>query len=272
MTDARAFRDAIGHFPTGVTVVTASGPDGPAGLTTNAVTSVSLDPLLLLVCFESRSRTLKVVRTSRRFAVNVLRAGDEDLAAVFASKRVARGKFADVTHTEAHGVPVLDGALAWIAWELPSCAPAGDHEIRIGEVLGTGPGQAGDPLVFYRGALHDDRPLSMGGGAGEAMTGRVCAITGASSGLGYETALALARMGATVALLCRSVERGARARERIAAATGNDDLHVVALRSRQPRHRARRRRRAAGALRRAARARQQRRPVAHAAPDHRRRP
>ena len=63
--------------------------------------------------------------------------------------------------------------------------------------------------------------------AGDEMTGRVCAITGASSGLGYETALALARRGATVALLCRSVERGAAARERIAAATGNDDLHVV---------------------------------------------
>jgi NAD(P)-dependent dehydrogenase (short-subunit alcohol dehydrogenase family) len=65
------------------------------------------------------------------------------------------------------------------------------------------------------------------GAAGDAMAGRVCAITGASSGLGYETALALARQGATVALLCRSVERGTVARERIAAATGHEDLHVV---------------------------------------------
>jgi len=64
-------------------------------------------------------------------------------------------------------------------------------------------------------------------GGGDEMAGRVCAITGASSGLGYETALALARMGATVALLCRSVERGAAARAKIAAATGNDDLYVV---------------------------------------------
>jgi flavin reductase (DIM6/NTAB) family NADH-FMN oxidoreductase RutF len=148
---ARAYRDAIGHFPTGVTVVTATGPDGPAGMTTNAVASLSLDPLLLLVCFESRSRTLEVVRSSRRFAVNVLRAGDEDLAAVFASKRVPAEKFADVTHTESHGVPVLDGALAWVACELRELRPAGDHEIGIGEVLGTGVGAAGDPLVFYRG-------------------------------------------------------------------------------------------------------------------------
>ena len=150
--NARAFRDAIGHFPTGVTVVTATGPDGPAGMTTNAVTSLSLDPLLLLVCFASRSRTLEVVRASRRFAVNVLRAEDEELAAVFASKRVGAEKFADVTHAESHGVPVLDRALAWIACELRELRPAGDHEIGIGAVLGTGVGQAGDPLVFYRGA------------------------------------------------------------------------------------------------------------------------
>ena len=149
---ARAFRDAIGHFPTGVTVVTATGPDGPAGMTTNAVTSLSLDPLLLLVCFESSSRTLEVVRVSRRFAVNVLRAEDEELAAVFASKRIGGEKFADVTHKESHGVPVLDRALAWIACELRELRPAGDHEIGIGEVLGTGVGQAGDPLVFNRGA------------------------------------------------------------------------------------------------------------------------
>lgn len=153
MSSARAFRDAIGHFPTGVTVVTATGPDGPAGLTTNAVASLSLEPLLVLVCFESRSRTLEVVRASRRFAVNVLRAGDEQLAAVFASKRVAAEKFADVTHTESHGVPVLDRALAWVACELRELLPGGDHEIGIGEVLGTGTGDpAGEPLVFFRGA------------------------------------------------------------------------------------------------------------------------
>lgn len=149
--NARAFRDAIGRFPTGVTVVTATGPHGPAGMTTNAVTSLSLDPLLLLVCFASHSRTLEVVRGSRRFAVNVLQAGDEELAAVFASKRVPAEKFAEVTHTEAHGVPVLDGALAWVACELCELRPAGDHEIGIGAVLGTGGAEDGDPLVFYRG-------------------------------------------------------------------------------------------------------------------------
>jgi 3-hydroxy-9,10-secoandrosta-1,3,5(10)-triene-9,17-dione monooxygenase reductase component len=148
---ARAYRDTIGRFATGVTVVTATGPHGPAGMTTNAIASLSLSPRLLLVCFEARSRTLEVVRTSRRFAVNILRAEDAELAAVFASKRVGREKFEAVTHTEEHGVPVLDRALAWVACELRELRPGGDHEIGIGEVLGTHAAAPGDPLVFFGG-------------------------------------------------------------------------------------------------------------------------
>lgn len=147
----RAYRDTIGHFATGVTIVTTAGPDGPAGMTTNAVTSLSLQPLLLLVCFDRGSRTLDAVRASRRFAVNVLRAADRELAAVFASKRVGRDKFDSVTHTEAHGVPVLDAALAWIACELRELLPGGDHVIGIGAVNGMGIGDESDPLVYFRG-------------------------------------------------------------------------------------------------------------------------
>jgi flavin reductase (DIM6/NTAB) family NADH-FMN oxidoreductase RutF len=140
----------IGRFATGVAIVTCQDADGPAGLTTNAVTSLSLDPLLLLVCFDNSSRTLAAVRSARRFAVNVLRAGQEDLAAVFASKRVAREKFEAVTHTVAHGVPVLDDALAWVACDLVELLPGGDHTIGIGSVNG-GDAAEGEPLVFYRG-------------------------------------------------------------------------------------------------------------------------
>ena len=152
---ARAFRDTIGRFSTGVAIVTTIGPDGPAGMTTNAVTSLSLDPLLLIVCFEMRSRTLDVVRASQRFAVNILRAGDEELAAVFASKRIGPEKFEALTHhrwREEHGVPVLDRALAWVACDLRELLPGGDHEIGVGEVVRTGTGDDGDPLVFHRGA------------------------------------------------------------------------------------------------------------------------
>jgi flavin reductase (DIM6/NTAB) family NADH-FMN oxidoreductase RutF len=150
--DATEYRDVIGRFATGVTIVTCQGRDGPAGLTTNAVTSLSLDPLLLLVCFDNTSRTLPVVRESRRFAVNVLRAGQEDLAAAFASKRVAREKFESVTHTVAHGVPVLDDALAWIACDLVELLPGGDHTIGIGSVTHLDAPDDAPPLVWYRGA------------------------------------------------------------------------------------------------------------------------
>ena len=149
--DPGRYRQVMGHFATGVAIVTCSGPDGPAGLTTNAVTSVSLEPLLLLVCFDNTSRTLVAVRHARRFAVNVLRAGQEDLARVFASKRVAREKFEAVTHMVAHGVPVLDGALAWLACDLRELHPGGDHTIGIGAVTHLDADPGGEPLVWFRG-------------------------------------------------------------------------------------------------------------------------
>lgn len=136
-------------FPTGVAVVTASGP---VGLTTNAVTSLSLDPVLLLVSFDNTSRTLPVVRETGRFAVNVLRADQEELARVFASKRVAAEKFAAATHSTLHGVPVLEGVVAWFVCELEQLVPAGDHTIGIGAVTELDFDPDGEPLLFVRGA------------------------------------------------------------------------------------------------------------------------
>jgi flavin reductase (DIM6/NTAB) family NADH-FMN oxidoreductase RutF len=151
VADAARFREVMGHFASGVAIVTCNGPDGPAGLTTSAVASVSLDPLLLLVCFDNGSRTLAAVRGARRFAVNVLRAGQEDLALVFATKRVAREKFEAVTHKVAHGVPVIDGALAWLACDLTETVHAGDHTIGIGAVTHLDAAPDGEPLIYYKG-------------------------------------------------------------------------------------------------------------------------
>jgi 3-hydroxy-9,10-secoandrosta-1,3,5(10)-triene-9,17-dione monooxygenase reductase component len=148
--DAARFRDVVGRFPTGVAIITCQGPQGPAGLTTNAITSLSLDPMLMLVCFDNGSRTLDAVRAGKRFAINILRAGSEDLAQVFASKAVAREKFEAATHTVAHGVPVLDDALAWLACDLAELYPGGDHTIGIGAVTHMDAFE-GEPLVFYRG-------------------------------------------------------------------------------------------------------------------------
>lgn len=148
--DPAAYRAAIGHFATGVTIVTSRGPNGPAGLTTNAVCSLSLSPLLILVCLDEGSRTLGAVRESGRLGVNVLAESQRALALAFATKAPASEKFEGVPWAEVDGVPVLDGVVAWLTGEVRELLPGGDHHIGIAEVTGLGaPG--GEPLVFYRG-------------------------------------------------------------------------------------------------------------------------
>src|SRR5271168_526654 len=92
------YRQVVGHFATGVAVITAQGPDGPGGMTANALCSLSLDPLLLLVCFENTARTLPIIRGSGRFAVNVLASDQLELSLLFASKLAEAAKFADVDY------------------------------------------------------------------------------------------------------------------------------------------------------------------------------
>lgn len=146
------YRDVIGHFATGLCVVTVQSPEGPVGMTANALTSVSLDPLLLLVCFDRGSRTLPIAREHGRFGVNVLAAHQRDLALLFASKRPEGEKFAGVAHRLHDGVPVLEGALAWLGCELTELVEAGDHVIGLGAVLLAEAGE-GEPLVWYRGGF-----------------------------------------------------------------------------------------------------------------------
>lgn len=158
--DPDRFRQVIGHFPTGVSVVTCQGPDGPAGLTTNAVASLSLDPVLLLVCFDRASRTLPAVAAAGRFAVNVLAADQEDLARAFASKRTPAEKFEAATHRVAHGLPVLDGAVAWLACDLRDLHDGGDHVIGVGAVTAYDDAShpPREPLVFHDGAYRGLAP------------------------------------------------------------------------------------------------------------------
>ena len=144
------FRSVMGHFATGVTVVTASSPDGPVGMTANAVASLSLEPLLLLVAFDNDARTLPVVRDVGRFGVNVLTAGQADLARLFASKAPEREKFAGVAHTVHDGIPVIEGVLAWVGCRLEQLVPGGDHTIGIGAVESAEAGE-GSPLMWFRG-------------------------------------------------------------------------------------------------------------------------
>jgi flavin reductase (DIM6/NTAB) family NADH-FMN oxidoreductase RutF len=148
--DPARYRTVFGHFATGVAVITVAGPSGEGGLTANAVCSVSLDPLLALVCFEQSARTLPLVRDAGRFAVNVLGAGSEDVARVFASKVPEAEKLRGVPHRREARTPILDAALAWIVCDVRELIPAGDHEIAIGEVVAMDLAE-GDPLVWFRG-------------------------------------------------------------------------------------------------------------------------
>jgi flavin reductase (DIM6/NTAB) family NADH-FMN oxidoreductase RutF len=144
------FRAVMGHFATGVAVVTVDTPNGPQGMTANAVASLSLDPVLVLVCFDNKARTLPEVERAKRFGVNVLAAGQEHLARRFASKEDT--KFADVPHSVDDGIPVLDGTLAWVGCDLESLIPAGDHTIGIGSVHAAELGVEGlEPLIWLRG-------------------------------------------------------------------------------------------------------------------------
>jgi 3-hydroxy-9,10-secoandrosta-1,3,5(10)-triene-9,17-dione monooxygenase reductase component len=149
--DRQRYRAVMGHFATGVAVVTGLGADGAVGMTTNALCSLSLDPLLVLACFDNQARTLPVVRESGRFGVNVLRAGQDAVSGQFASKLPLDRKFDAVDYRLEQGVPVLGGALAWLVCDVREMLPGGDHTIGIGAVVAMGH-EEGDPLVWYRGA------------------------------------------------------------------------------------------------------------------------
>ena len=148
--DPRAFRDACGRFVTGVCVVTSFGPDGPSGMTANAVTSLSLEPPLVIVCFDRAARTLGAVEHSARLALQFLAHDQEALAARFASKLPEPEKFEAASWSDRRGVPALDGCLAGMGCELRELLPGGDHLVAIAEVVDLWTGD-GDPLVFFRG-------------------------------------------------------------------------------------------------------------------------
>jgi flavin reductase (DIM6/NTAB) family NADH-FMN oxidoreductase RutF len=154
--DPDRFRTAMGMLPTGVTVVAAGGPEGPAGATANAVGSLSIEPMLMLACLDRGSRTLLAVQAANRFGVSVLHAGQEEIARAFATKAPVADKWEGIGWSERDGVPAIDDALLFVACDLRDVIAGGDHVIVTGEVTALHTA-AGDPLVFHEGAY---RPLS----------------------------------------------------------------------------------------------------------------
>lgn len=150
-SDARTFRDALGCFATGVTIVTAMGDDGlPIGLTANSFTSVSLDPPLLLVCIANNAGSAAVLESAERFAVNVLQIGQQPTSNRFASK--AEDRFgATPWEVGEFETPVLTGSLASFECARHAVHEGGDHFVLIGRVLKARFEPRRDPLLYFRG-------------------------------------------------------------------------------------------------------------------------
>lgn len=149
--DSAEFRQVLGHFPTGVTVVAAVSDGEPAGLAIGSFGSVSLEPPLVMFCPGKSSSSWPAIERSGVFCVNVLAADQADLSSRFAGREP--DKFAGVAwSTRSTGSPVIDGCLAWIDCTIETVHEAGDHWIVIGRVvdLGVGRPDAG-PLIFFKG-------------------------------------------------------------------------------------------------------------------------
>lgn len=149
--EAAEFRRVLGHFVTGVTVLTTRNAAGaPAGLTVNAFASVSLDPPLVLVCVDRSSNTHALIEAAGVFAVNVLPDEQERTSRRFAEEETDR-KFDGIAwRDEVTGAPILDDALAWVDCRVHTRCEGGDHTVWIGQVV-AGDAREGVPLLFYRG-------------------------------------------------------------------------------------------------------------------------
>lgn len=150
--DAAEFRRIMGHFATGVAVVTTRDPDTgtPCGLTVSAFTSVSLEPLLVLVCIEKHADSHECIRRAGYFAVNILPFHGESLSRRFAGAEPLE-KFQGVAFREERtGAPILEDAMGWLDCRVHAVHPAGDHSIFVGEVL-AGDAHEDAPLIFFRG-------------------------------------------------------------------------------------------------------------------------
>ena len=153
--DCRAFRDTLGRFATGVTVLTALAPGGePIGLTISSFNSVSLDPPLILWSLSVESPSLEAFRAATHYAVNVLSTDQQEISNLFAARTGDR--FAGVPLRQgANGVPLIEGCCAWFECANELQHAGGDHLIFVGRVERFSPGEAASPLIFHGGRYRE---------------------------------------------------------------------------------------------------------------------
>jgi 3-hydroxy-9,10-secoandrosta-1,3,5(10)-triene-9,17-dione monooxygenase reductase component len=150
LSDARHFRDVLGRFCTGVTVVTSMSNGVPVGMTCQSFSSVSLSPPLVLFCPAKTSRAWPQMQRAGFFCVNLLADGQHEISTRMATKGVE--KFDGVTWSPSStGAPLLDGILGYVDCTIQAVHEAGDHYVVIGSVQDLGYGDAEEPLLFFRG-------------------------------------------------------------------------------------------------------------------------
>ena len=151
MISAEEFRHTLGHFASGVTIITVCDRDGkPTGLTASAFTSVSLDPPLILVCVDHKSQSYPALVAGKMFAVNILAHDQEHLSRRFATTKI-ENKFDGVSFAlSSMGLPLLESALAHLECATVNVHLEGDHSIFVGRVERARAG-AGHPLLYFRG-------------------------------------------------------------------------------------------------------------------------
>ena len=147
--DSKKQRQILGHFATGVTVVTTDGEAGSHGMTANAFASLSLHPPLVMVAVDKRAAMLDFLTKNRCFAVNILRADQEELSRRFATPGPKDFSDLNVT-TAATGSPILVDGIAHLDCRVYDILAGGDHEIFVGEIL-TGEYRGGEPLLYFAG-------------------------------------------------------------------------------------------------------------------------
>lgn len=153
--DARHYRDVMGAFPSGVTIITAQGLAGPVGFTCQSFYSVSIDPPLVSFSVARTSKTIPHVRLDGRVVINVLGAGQQQLSAQFARSGSDKWQGVSWSPADSNGAPVLDGVAAWVAGEIEREIEAGDHFIFLVRVSALQAESAVDPLVFHRGSYRE---------------------------------------------------------------------------------------------------------------------
>lgn len=149
---ARRFRDVLGRYASGVTVVTTMSAGEPAGLTCQSFTSVSLDPPLVAFLPTRQSRAFAAIQRSGTFCVNFLAEGQEELSNAFASRGDDKFAGVDFSPSSGTGSPVLAGIVGHVDCTVQAVHEAGDHFLVIGSVVDLGVGDADEPLLYYRGA------------------------------------------------------------------------------------------------------------------------